>query len=219
MNKKHFHELFPKVRRINKNVSSDINTPPTYPILDFDGQPTPFIDAAILFPNLEKKIAGYTEIVDDLNRGAQSLKRIHFLGTEDDVILEALFANAINHYGRCFTQADRRRITLDNQWIKKGTKEETAHEQIMHMRHQLFAHAGNTPFKDTKVFLLVDNEQKPTRLKGISNLGRTLTTTDLGTTLRYVAHFEQLAARVKLKLDEFCNQLVEEAKNKLNVDV
>ena len=221
MSKKHPHEIFPKIRRINHNAYSEINAPPSYPILDSNGQPMPFIDASINFPYLAQQIAGYFEIWEDLNRGMQSLKRIHFLGTKDDVVLEALFSNAIIHYGRCFTQADRRKITLsnDNQWIKKGEEDEENHEQIMHLRHQFVAHAGETLFKEVKVYLLVDNEEEPTKLNGIDSIGRSLTTADLATTIRYVAHFERLATRVKMKIDELCALLREEAGSELKLNL
>ncbi len=214
-----WRELFPKIKRFNKLVSSDINYPPSYPIRDFDGKLTPFIDASALFPHLAKSLAGYTEILDDLRRGIASLKRIHFLGTDDDIILEALFSHAVINYGRCFTQADRRRVTLakSNPWIRSGTEEETTHDQIMHLRHQLVAHAGATPFRDTKVCLMVDSEESPKELKGISNLGRSLAVTDFGTTLRLAAHFENLAARVQIKVDELCAQITSSAKKTWNL--
>ncbi len=213
------HELFPNIKRIHKQVSSDINEPPSYPIRDFDGELTPFIDAATLFPQSAKSVAGYTEILDDLKRGIAALKRIHFLGTNDDVILEALFSHAAINYGRCFTQADRRKIKLTKRspWILSGTKEETTHNQIMHLRNQLVAHAGTTPFRDTKVCLLVDNEQNPTKLKGICNLGRSLTATDFATTLRLAVHFEMLAGRVQSRVDELCAKITEDAKRELNL--
>jgi hypothetical protein len=219
MKKNQLNELFPKIRRVNKLVSSEINEPPVYPIRDFEGNFTPVIDAATLFPHLAKSLAGYTEILDDLRRGIASLKRIHLLGTEDDVILEALFSHAVINYGRCFTQADRRKLTLAKRspWILSGTKEEATHDQIMHLRHQLVAHAGTTPFRDTKVCLMVDSQENPTKFKGISNLGRSLATTDFGTTLRLAAHFEKLASRVQSKVDELCGRITENAKKEWNL--
>jgi hypothetical protein len=212
--------LFSKIKRIHRQISSDINEPPSIEVRDFDDEPTPFIDAAAHFPHLAKSLAGYAEILDDLKRGIASLKRIHLLGIEDDVLLEALFSQAITNYGRCFTPADRRKLKLDkgSPWILNGTIEEAIHDQVMHLRHQLVAHAGITSFRETKVLLLVDREQNPTKLKGISSLGRSLTATDFGTSLRLATHFEALAARVHSKVNELCAKITEKAKTELNLN-
>ena len=75
-------------------------------------------------------------------------------------ILKALTISFIITYGKCYTQADGRKVKLDSKAIFKSNPElKEVHEFVMHERNNYIAHAGVTDLETAKTLILLDADQ------------------------------------------------------------
>jgi len=103
--------------------------------------------------NLAVELAG-----GDLN-SADSLYLRDEVDKNSD-ILKALTVSFIITYGKCYTQADGRKVKLDSKDIFKNNSElKEIHEFLMHERNNYIAHAGNTDLETAKTLILLDADQ------------------------------------------------------------
>lgn len=128
-----------------------------------------------------KQYAGYTLINADLddaahwNRVATRLfKRIHASADpmhRDSVeefhqspstkpwrALRAHWVAAIATYGKCYAQADGRRVKLEASNLPEALR--SAHKEYVELRNEVIAHGGSSPFERGHVDLVIDAQAR-----------------------------------------------------------
>lgn len=90
----------------------------------------------------------YTEkyALKELMNNSDSIK----VFSDDDFIpRQSIFVNIVMKYAKCFdSRSDRRSIKLDDNFLKGFDKKELeAHKELIELRNQFIAHAGNSIFQ------------------------------------------------------------------------
>ncbi len=180
------------------------------------GELIPHVLASTIHFGLAKSFAGYQEILGDLKIGVDSLKAIAFDEQLTDRLKDALFISTTITYGRCFTAAEGRGTVLNESppWIMPGTEEEKNHKTLMTFRNQLHAHAGDAGFRQTNVFVLVDNSETPTQFCGIFHYTAFLRSLDKEDAFKLSMHLNKVAERVQSKVSDIGLKLEAAAKDK-----
>lgn len=99
--------------------------------------------------------SGYKQIFSDL----ECVERlIHLLKENLDPELHyAVWMSAVVTYGKCFAQAKGRRIKLEKKHVSEfNEKALSFHEEIISMRNDYFAHAGNNEKEASAVWAVLD---------------------------------------------------------------
>ncbi len=65
--------------------------------------------------------------------------------SEEHLLQQALFRNAVLNYAKCFSQSGKGRITLDKNDIYKDMSAlKDVHDQVMNLRNKFFAHSDDS---------------------------------------------------------------------------
>lgn len=72
--------------------------------------------------------------------------------------LKALTVAIITTYGKLYTQADGRRLSLDKTWIE-SLDHKRIHEWWMNARHNFTAHAGNSDIENCRVVAVFEKSK------------------------------------------------------------
>jgi len=125
---------------------------------------------------LAEQMAGFTLIERDLRMVTQWLQAIdamsarprdragHALTTHDDEthkLVQTLFVASLMFYGKCFADAEGRRIRLDRNWVPFEFKK--THEQMISMRNQFAAHSGSKGYERVQVVLVLPVKDRKIR--------------------------------------------------------
>lgn len=107
------------------------------------------------------------------------LELINTKEEKNNLLIKALSRAIVVTYGKCFTQADGRKIKLDVEIIPKERK--IIHNELMNMRHNYVAHAGISQHEVCRGMYVLPSEGKARKLGTIpctyfSELRQTLTT-------------------------------------------
>ncbi len=179
-----------------------------------DGKPVPYAEATEVDPNLARQHAGYYHIQQDLLNAIRTIE----VSTQSDssistVATEAMLVSAVISYGRCFTDADGRGIKLDagRPWIDEESKR--WHAELMNMRHQIFAHAGSSPYSKTGTLVLLDSKENPQNVQ-LFCLSWHLANVSKEDLLSITQHLKKICHQVTKKLDEVGQILVKKAYKK-----
>lgn len=131
----------------------------------FKGNPAKRV---VLSSQLAKQMQGYVLIERDLRMVGEWLKTIarisrqpetrdpHAWTTNDDAthaVVFGLFVASVTTYGKCFAQAEGRRVQLDDSWIPIGFDD--THKRMREMRNKFTAHSGSEEFESVNVVLVV----------------------------------------------------------------
>ncbi len=77
-------------------------------------------------------------------------------------LLKSLYISSIVTYGKCFVQAQGRRVKLECKDVFSDNDNfEKQHLEIMEQRHQYIAHAGNTNHEHSKAVLIITPDNEP----------------------------------------------------------
>ncbi|STX50464.1 Uncharacterised protein [Legionella busanensis] len=117
----------------------------TYHYKRKSASPTPTI---LLKTKLAQNLCGYILIKKDIKDTILFIQEHNKLVQTSDnigknIILKGLTRAIVITYGKCFTDADGRKIRLDKKFIKTKTNQEI-HALLMEMRNQYVAHAGKS---------------------------------------------------------------------------
>lgn len=98
---------------------------------------------------------------------------------KNDLLIKGLSRVIAVTYGKCFTQADGRKIKLNAEIIPKEHK--NIHDELMNMRHNYVAHAGISQHEVCRGIYVLPSESKARKLGTVlgtyfSELRQTLTT-------------------------------------------
>lgn len=117
---------------------------------------------------LAKRVRALSMIATDLDR-AQALLSVS-LANSDALIHESLWASAIACYGRCFTSGEGRGMKLEAlaHLAHLSTSLRAVHDGVMHLRHELVAHAGNSGHELALVQVVL---RPPPQLPGVVGIG------------------------------------------------
>lgn len=132
-----------------------------------NGEPCPFV---VVEGNLAKRVVGLSLIREDLQAVRESFVRMR--RTTDDLVgSKLLLFGATALYGKCFTQADGRGVTLNPKAVFHRTETKESHERLMQMRHNFVAHGGKSREEQLKIVLLLDPDERKKALRGIVGHG------------------------------------------------
>ncbi len=120
-----------------------------------DGKPCPYV---VVEGPLAKRVAGLSLISRDIRDVQEILSRLD-PHQHDSVGNRALMFGALALYGKCFTQAKDRRITLAAKDIFGTAEARSSHDRLMHLRHEYVAHGGNTKQEQLQIILLLDPDK------------------------------------------------------------
>lgn len=92
-----------------------------------------------------RQLVSYQAIRNDLIQCLNSVKEL-MGNNHNEVVRTALWYSSISLYGKCFTDASTSKSSKleSKDCFTKGDKFIGVHEQIMHLRHNLVAHRGDT---------------------------------------------------------------------------
>ncbi|HZW61211.1 MAG TPA: hypothetical protein VFF04_03215 [Candidatus Babeliales bacterium] len=154
---------------------------------------------------IEKDLQDILDFIDIL------LELINVKEEKNDLLIKGLSRAILITYGKCFTQADGRRIKLGMEVISKEYKE--IHNKLMDMRHNYVAHAGISQHEFCRGILVLPSESKARKLGTVpctyfSELRQTLTTQIivLKETKQHIKHILDI---VKQKLAKKCSLMQE----------
>lgn len=164
------------------------------------------IDAKII-----RRFCGYTLIEKDMRDVIAFLGAHHKIvdqgnSTENDFLVKALVRAIAITYGKCFVNAtEGRKVTLKRNII--SDKNQTAHDELMEMRHQYVAHAGESIYESCMFAYLLPqikkNRKSPFETVGFIELRQCITTANF--LISYESLFKEVHDYIKDKL-----QLLEE---------
>lgn len=137
------------------------------------------------------------------------LELINAKEEKNELLIKGLSRAIVVTYGKCFTQADGRKVKLNAEIIPKEHK--IIHDKLMDMRHNHVAHAGISQHETCRGIYVLPSESKARKLGTIpctyfSELRQTLTT-------QIIVHKEtrllikHLLAIVEQKLAKKCSQM------------
>ena len=112
---------------------------------------------------LAQQLAAYTLIEKDLRNVLVWLGEIEKLHPADSRqhgvhasqdretfnVVKGLYVAALTFYGKCFTSCEGRRVKLDRKIL--GESYQSAHDDVMHMRHNFAAHSGADSFEEVRI--------------------------------------------------------------------
>ena len=114
------------------------------------------LEHAIFENNYSRQFAGYRLVGKDLGLIKEAL--IEFTRLEssfNDIIRQSLTFFIIITYGKCFSKADERNVSLDKGALKDcNDQEKGLHREIMELRNQYVAHGGSSNFESNSVVLI-----------------------------------------------------------------
>jgi hypothetical protein len=186
--------------------------------MDFNGNPINHINASEIDERLARRYGGLFHIQEDLREAINALDASSKLSTDIPVIVRSsLLVNAVTSYGRCFTQADGRdgvKLEDSSPWILNIGNEKKWHEELMQLRHQIFAHAGTHHFSQIGTTIAVDSLEKPTMI-ALSVLRWSLEDLGQESLIDMKEHIQKVLARVIQKLNEVGRKLEDLARKDL----
>lgn len=114
-----------------------------------------------------KRIAAYTSIDNDLINSSEAFSHIKYSISENknysNIILKSLLINAVVTYMKCFTISDGRKIRLEKFIINDQNHLKT-HEMIAEIRHQYFAHSGNSKYEMLSIIAVLSPDMENKRI-------------------------------------------------------
>lgn len=103
---------------------------------------------------ISNKITANQDLTSIHTNEAQFVIRDEFDFESD--LLKSLYISSIVTYGKCFVQAQGRRVKLEHKDVfSQRDSFEKQHLEIMEQRHQYIAHAGNTNHEHSKAVLII----------------------------------------------------------------
>lgn len=144
-----------------------------------DGRPCPMVE---LTSQIARQYAGYCLIEADLADARVWLQKVFDLfpkgadvshtpagdktdswqlsssSKEDFKLVKALWFAALVIYGKCFTQAEGRRVKLEKSNLPEGLR--NYHDHIMGLRNTIVAHAGKTTYESSALNLVLHPDQQ-----------------------------------------------------------
>jgi len=184
-----------------------------------DGKPVPYIPVEVFDEGIARSYRGFRGILEDLTDSRKAfVKSISLFKDGDQVILLSLLVNAVVSYGRCFTSAEGRGgVTLNasHPWIDKNSNEIRWHKTLMDLRHKLFAHAGESPFRTSFALVIVDSKEQPKVVHGIHTGKIELAAFSPDDTRSCLNYLDILINRVTEKSDQLSSRLEQIAKDRI----
>ncbi|MCP4230912.1 MAG: hypothetical protein GY771_12315, partial [bacterium] len=129
---------------------------------------------------LAQQLAGYTLIEKDLRNVITWLNEIDKLHPYDEYvekgaqisfdretynIVKGLYVASLTFYGKCFTSCDGRKLKLKRSFL--GEQYRSAHDEVMHMRHNFAAHSGADSFEEVKIALVLHLKKRSNEIPEI----------------------------------------------------
>ncbi|HAU0794597.1 TPA: hypothetical protein JBH26_00590 [Legionella pneumophila] len=107
---------------------------------------------------ISRQLAGYSLIEKDIRDTRELLKEHKILFARCDnpgesLLLKGLMKAIVVTYGKCFAQADGRKIMLNTKHLKSPQRMEL-HNSVISMRNQYVAHGGESPHEKIEITLL-----------------------------------------------------------------
>ncbi len=130
-------------------------------VYQVNGEPVPHV---ILESAISKQYSGYRMIAKDLDLVEQGIKWLKANElSKIDIIAQSVTTFVVITYGKCFCEADSRNFKLDKGAFKYCTQaQKDLHKELMDIRHNYIAHAGETVFERNPVLLAkvpLDNDE------------------------------------------------------------
>jgi hypothetical protein len=168
--------------------------------------------------------AAYAEINFELQEAARALQLMQkFKNNDGDerILRRSLFIDAIMAYARAFADADGRggiKLSADLKWLGPDPINSKRHVELIGFRNNLFGHTGNSPFRATESYLLIDKLEKPDQIAvGFQKIALTgFSDEDAEDTIGYL---QGVADRVQQKVDSLAHRITEIAKPRLGIPV
>lgn len=123
-------------------------------------------------------------------------------------IAKGLFIAILSVYGRCFTQANGRKFTLDKKHVPEKYK--SLHDELMDARHNFAAHKGDFEGDNCQIVMTVSGNAKRIRSLIFSETQQPYFSQDLITNSdgnEMIGLCEELRKVVNDKYDEICNRI------------
>ena len=105
----------------------------------------------VLSNHISKQWIGYVSIKLDLEYVKKLVEKIILPSVKDmdEEIIKSLWITSVIIYGKCFTSSKGRKIILDEKnFFKTNFKLKSLHKDLMTLRHNYIAHAGNSIFEN-----------------------------------------------------------------------
>jgi hypothetical protein len=196
-----------------------IRTELSYSFQDPDGsgvRPCIFDDS-----NHSIRVSGLFQIIQELKRVGEALEIMPTLdrnNAQQGIILRHLWESSIIGYGRCFVEAEGRKVKLDLADLKGlPSNHKALHEGIMDLRHQLVAHAGKSGKKANSVAILLNPPHKERKVVDVGNVGLHITVPDFPFVKEFHDHCGLLISIISEKQEKAREKLLKIYQGK-NID-
>lgn len=181
---------------------------------DSDGNLCPYV---ILDSRLSKQLAAYTSMFKDLNECLHSisyLKSILYSKKVEQVVTQSLLFASIVKYAKCFTSGEGRGTSLNskNVFKKELLKHKEFHNEVMHIRNQYLAHAGNTAHETRAMVAILNPDLEDKRIDRLIYAGFSLKDDDSNID-NYIELINSVLLHVKNRMTKIEELLVEQLKN------
>jgi len=143
-----------------------------------------------------------------------NLRSYQYIQNSDELttIQHSLFSSAVVAYGKCFASAEGRGIKLDKASVFKNANHSLldAHSNIIDIRNNYIAHAGNTFMENHTVQLVYHPDKERNISPFISVDTDFISHVSQSTFKKYMVVFEHVSAHVKNKMNKIYEKIKQE---------
>jgi hypothetical protein len=137
-----------------------------FSVKDGNGNKCPFIFADT---PLAKRLSGLTQIMDDLVHAKELAQLINTI--EHGELKYSLWMSAVVTYGKVFAGAKGRKIKLEDKHVIDVNSEAlNFHKDLLELRNEFFAHAGNNPYELSNVGVILSPDLNNKAVIGVNHL-------------------------------------------------
>lgn len=171
----------------------------------------PGVAPAELFdPHLARQAAAYFSILHDLLDVMAVLKfALEAPTSMENILMRALQVQVIMTYNRCFTSAKGRGVKLEATaaWIDQESDDIRWHQLLRELRNEVIAHAGVSPYRGVKAYVVADRVENPQQILGIHYEGHAFAAMGQGDLRNVLDFVERLRQRVERKCTDLTHRL------------
>jgi hypothetical protein len=137
-----------------------------FTVRDEAGAECPFLFADTA---LSKRLSALTQIMDDLKH-AEELARL-ISSIEVGELQYSLWMSAVVTYGKCFANADGRKVKLEELHVTKACSDALSfHRDLLSLRNEFFAHAGNNDYEASNVGIILSPNIEAKEVIGVNHI-------------------------------------------------
>ncbi|OAQ42105.1 hypothetical protein A5893_03040 [Pedobacter psychrophilus] len=118
-------------------------------------------DKSLFNHEIAKQHLGYLLIREDMKVVLSSAKELKTNNLLSDLLKEALSSHISILYGKCFSEAKKRRVVLEHDIVNKFDNElKTLHNKLIEIRNTQIAHAGSEIYSKSHLMFSFDESSK-----------------------------------------------------------